>query len=105
MVSVKQLSIELLLYIALQRGSLRYLLEWIETALECSSEVTISDSSFSQVFSHIDETVNCDCKKLLLADIDMQSEKVSANKAAILLMKVVSSLSFVGFEIYFSTRF
>lgn len=79
-----------MLFFALQRGSLRYLLEWIETALLCSKEVTISHLSFLQVLSQLDETLNCDCKKLLSIDIAALEDRISVNKIAVLLMKIVS---------------
>lgn len=88
-VSVKNLSIELLLYLVLQRGSLRYLLEWVDTALMCPKEVTISSSSFQQLLSQIDEAVNYDCKKALSIDQTTLDERISVNKVAVSLMKIV----------------
>ena len=75
----------------LQRGSLRYLLEWVETALMCPQDVTIPTSSFLRILSQIDEAVNCDSKKLLSLDIDSLADRIMANEVAVLLMKVVRS--------------
>ncbi|XP_065224595.1 probable E3 ubiquitin-protein ligase HERC1 isoform X2 [Planococcus citri] len=92
-VQIKNLSAELLLYLILQRGSLRYLLEWIDSALKCSGEVTITRSSFEQVLCQIDEAVNCDSRKLLNIDVNSFGDKISVNKVAVLLMRIIIKLS------------
>lgn len=87
--TVRNLSTELQLYLVLQRGSLRYLLEWIETALMCPRDVTMSSSSFIHILSQIDEAINCDSKKLLSLDVDTLNDSILVNEVAVLLMKVV----------------
>lgn len=56
----------------------------------CPAEVTISSLSFQQVLSQIDEAVNYDCKKALSIDQTTLDERISVNKVAATLMKIVS---------------
>ncbi|KAL1506224.1 hypothetical protein ABEB36_005622 [Hypothenemus hampei] len=50
----KLLASEVLLGLALQRGSLRYLLEWIDMALEASCKQTIESEMFSQAIIQLE---------------------------------------------------
>ncbi|XP_053573266.1 probable E3 ubiquitin-protein ligase HERC1 isoform X7 [Bombina bombina] len=55
----RQLASELLLGLASQRGSLRYLLEWIEMALAASAFVSETDKSKTQMVQ--EGMISCDC--------------------------------------------
>lgn len=86
----KLLCCEILLGVALQRGSLRYLLEWIEMALEASSkELLISSKLFKKTILQL-EGGNCKTKLTLKSN---EGEEMSIYKASLCLMEVVTSMA------------
>nr|QHB15577.1 putative E3 ubiquitin-protein ligase HERC1 [Bemisia tabaci] len=81
---VQRLAAELSLGIAIQRGSLRYLLEWIQMAMK-NEEGVISAESFTQMVSQMRISINeesCQFEENLST-----TELISLYDAAIILMK------------------
>ncbi|XP_045467504.1 probable E3 ubiquitin-protein ligase HERC1 isoform X2 [Harmonia axyridis] len=84
----KKLSCELLLGIAMQRGSLRYLLEWIEMALEGATKdgELISSYYFKKVMWQLETTKT----RMKLENSD---DQMNIYDTALLLMELVSSMA------------
>ncbi|XP_044756783.1 probable E3 ubiquitin-protein ligase HERC1 [Coccinella septempunctata] len=84
----KKLSCELLLGIAMQRGSLRYLLDWIEMALEGSAKggELISSSYFKKVMWQLETGKT----RMRLENSDAE---MNIYDTALLLMELVSSMA------------
>ncbi|KAF5301595.1 hypothetical protein FQR65_LT08900 [Abscondita terminalis] len=82
------LASELVLGLALQRGSLRYLLEWIEMALDASGKkgnhFKISNTMFQKVLSQMEG-----CK----INFDIENNEVSLYRAAYFLMDALVSMA------------
>lgn len=88
----KLLAAELLLLVAVQRGSLRYLLEWIELALNASA--TQAESICSPIFENVLQKLYVN--KLNTQDVKKISEKANAINlydAALRLMEELVSMS------------
>ncbi|CAH1796720.1 unnamed protein product [Owenia fusiformis] len=96
----RTLSSELLLAIYTQRGSLRYLLEWIEMALSASipfKDVTtgsIRQVYFNQILHQIKETSSCQKSSNVQSSLSVDSEgQTPLYQAAVCLMEEVCHLA------------
>lgn len=87
----KLLSSEILLGLALQRGSLRYLLEWIELALEgsCKEQDTIKSQLFRKAITQLEGGKH----KIRPELLKNEGDEISLYKAAICLMEVLASMA------------
>ncbi|KAJ8965419.1 hypothetical protein NQ314_004172 [Rhamnusium bicolor] len=86
----KLLSCEILLGLALQRGSLRYLLEWIELALEAScKEPKLSSKLFRKAISQLEGGKH----KVRVELWKNEGEEISIYKAGLCLMEVLASMA------------
>lgn len=86
----KQLAAELLLLIATQRGSLRYLLEWIEMALDAScraEEEAIASALLCDVVLQIQTNKN-------LRATHRERREINLYEAALLLMEEIVTMAF-----------
>lgn len=84
----KKLSCELLLGIAMQRGSLRYLMDWIEMALEGSAKG--SELIYSSYFKKIMWQLETGKTRMKLENSD---DEMNIYDTALLLMELVSSMA------------
>ncbi|KAK9884642.1 hypothetical protein WA026_007479 [Henosepilachna vigintioctopunctata] len=87
----KKLSCELLLGICLQRGSLRYLLDWIEMALEASSKEgkEITSIFFKKAICQLDGGKN----RLRLEPWQIGEDAIDIYNASLYLMEILSSMA------------
>lgn len=86
--SGKILSSEILLGIYLQRGSLRYLLEWIEMSLDASCKGTkISSRTFKNYISQLEAKTN------LKLSASFEKEELTIYEAALHLMEILVSIA------------
>lgn len=85
----KVLSSEILLGIYLQRGSLRYLLEWIDMSLDPSlKDMKICSKSFKCCIAQLEGTKS-DTKSVILSE----NELLTINDAALYLMQILVSMT------------
>ncbi|KAL3277276.1 hypothetical protein HHI36_012626 [Cryptolaemus montrouzieri] len=87
----KKLSCELLLGIALQRGSLRYLLDWIEMALQASSkeEELICSAYFKKAIYQLEGGKN----RVRLEGWQSDEDDINIYHGSLLLMELLSSMA------------
>lgn len=89
------LASELLLGLAVQRGSLKYLLEWIEMALKSDSCISCDELS-SSLMQMKQATISSDQSNCRHRRGDLKSGNVlPLHQAAIILMEEVSYLFFI----------
>ncbi|XP_060527187.1 probable E3 ubiquitin-protein ligase HERC1 [Cylas formicarius] len=86
----KLLASEILLTLALQRGSLRYLLEWIDMALEASCNSSMESELFSEAIAQLE-----DGKHRLDSELwkKERSEPIIMYTAAMYLMELLASMA------------
>ncbi|CAG9773088.1 unnamed protein product [Ceutorhynchus assimilis] len=84
----KLLASEILLGLALQRGSLRYLLEWIDIALEASCKTTIQSDFFSKAITQLEGG-----KHRLTNTSWKEQSPISMYQTAIYLLEVLSLMA------------
>ncbi|CAH0559022.1 unnamed protein product [Brassicogethes aeneus] len=91
-VAGKLLACEILLELALQRGSLRYLLEWVDLALEvsCTEKDTLKSSLFKKAILELEGGKHKIRPELWNSE---QSDEFSIYKAALCLMEILSSMA------------
>ena len=82
---------ELLLGLAVQRGLLRYLLEWVEMALECSQGGgKINSLEFQNILKQMRTVTNGSAQAELPVSV---SQTIPLYEAAILLLEEVSTIT------------
>lgn len=87
----KQLAAELLLLIATQRGSLRFLLEWIEMALDASCKTEkITSSLFKNVVIQLQTNKNLKMKQQGCSSL----KTLNLYEASLLLMEEIVTMAF-----------